>query len=163
MTARIATEFDTPKDRVACLPEGTYWVGDPCYFVPDELWMEYLQTGGEHYEIGGLTIQLSDGRLVAAHGTAYGDGVYKGSDGFGYGVDAGLLGVVQVLPGDNEPSEGLGTKVTFDQPFTVSYESGTVEIGHIRIDTDSDDDEQPYCDNCGGWTLCCCDGGEDDE
>lgn len=138
--AKIINNAGDPKDRVAVLPAGTYLIGDPCYFVPDELWMEYLRANRGDIAIEGLTVQLSDGRHVAAQRTAYGDGEYRGSDGFLYGVDAGLIGAVEALEGEEaKPAgyrEALGTKVTFNDPFQVSYEDGKITIGHIIIDTD---------------------------
>ena len=80
MTAKIVNIIGKSKDRVATLPAGTYWIGDPCYFVPDELWMEYLEANNGvdqermAFDIDGLTVQLSDGRHVASHYTAWGDG-----------------------------------------------------------------------------------------
>ena len=154
MTAKIVNTIGKAKDRVATLPAGTYWIGDPCYFVPNELWMEYLEANNGvdqermAFDIDGLTVQLSDGRHVASHCTAWGDGLYKGSDGFEYGVDAGLLGAVQVLDSDiDQGREYLGTKVTFEQPFTVSREGGTVIIGSIRIETDEDEGDDYGWDN----------------
>lgn len=144
MSAKIIDNTD-PKRRVATLPAGTYLIGDPCYFVPNDLWYEYIRANGGGVDIEGLTVQLSDGRLVAAQGTAFGDGVYKGSDGFEYVVDAGMIGAVQALEGEEAKPEGyrfaLGTKVTFDREFTVSYEDGTITIGHITIPTSGDGSE----------------------
>jgi hypothetical protein len=156
MTAKVIDNGINRRSRVAHLPAGRYAVGDPCYHVPDDLWMEYLEAGTEGdtlYDVDGKTIQLSDGRLVAAHGTAFGDGVYKGTDGFEYGVDAGLLGVVQLLDGETVDPR-LGTEVTFPAAFTVSYDEaadGTVEIGHLFIPTDADyeTEEIEYCSRCG--------------
>ena len=154
MTAKIVNIIGKAKERVATLPAGTYWIGDPCYFVPDELWMEYLEANNGvdqermAFDIDGLTVQLSDGRHVASHYTAWGDGCYEGSDGFEYGVDAGMLGAVQVLDTDiDQGNERLGTKVTFDRPFTVSRDGGTVIIGSIRIETDEDEGDDYGWDN----------------
>ena len=138
------------QDRVAHLPAGKYYVGDPCYFTPNDLWISYLDAGTDGdviYDVDGKTITLDDGRLVAAHGTAHGDGNYKGSNGEYYFVDAGLLGAVQLLPGEQIERSDLGTVVEFAEPFTVSYEDGTVFVGSISIDTDP---EQHSCSHCGG-------------
>ena len=127
------------------IPPGTYFVGDPCYAIPDDEWMPYLEHGGDNYKIEGMVITLKRDRLVASVNTAFGDGVYEGSDGNNYGVDAGLLGVVSILPGDNiEELQRLGTTRIFEEPFTVSYDThGMVHIGYISIDTDPEegDDE----------------------
>lgn len=117
------------------MPAGTYYVGDPCYSVPDERWMEYLEAArfdqpeGRRYLLAHL-----DGHPVLGIGTAYGDGEYPGSDGKYYPVDAGLIGLVPVEVGIEDPF-GVNT-VTFDEPFECSYkDKGTIVLGHIKIET----------------------------
>lgn len=116
------------------LPAGTYYVGDPCYVVPDELWDEYLHVADVNPS--GLTIQLSDGRLVAAVTTCWGDGVYADQQNRTYPVDAGMLGAVQALEGDAPAVAFLSNVVTFPNSFDVVYNEGLVIVGHIKINTD---------------------------
>ncbi len=116
------------------LPEGIYYVGDPCYSLSDELWDEYLHIAD--FYLDGKTVMLSDGRLVASVSTCWGDGVYVGSDERTYPVDAGVLGAVQAIDGDDRPPEVLAQTKVFAKPFDVTYQEGTVVIGDISIDTD---------------------------
>lgn len=153
------------------MPAGTYYVGDPCYVVPDHRWMEWLALadpdvfGENPTRTDGGTARIMnaelDGHPVLGIGTKYGDGVYVGSDGERYGVDAGLIGVVSVEIAD-ATGLSLGSVVKFDRPFTCSYEDGTIVLGHISIPTGDDDVE--YCGWCGeveDW--CSCDDSELDE
>lgn len=116
-------------------PAGTYYIGDPCYAIPNDRWMEWLEaadyTNQETYLVADL-----DGHTAIGVGTAYGDGVYGGSDGNTYGVDAGLIGAVPREVAEEGCSSNL---VTFDSPFDVSYDEGVIRIGHIRIDTSDEE------------------------
>jgi hypothetical protein len=122
------------------MPAGEYWVGDPCYAVPNDRWMEWLNAADflrqptPRYLLAEL-----DGYPVLGIGTAYGDGCYPGSDGSAYPVDAGLLGVVPVEVADSDPF-GM-RRVVFAQPFECYYDHGTITLGHIDIDTDPEDDD----------------------
>jgi hypothetical protein len=129
----------------AILPAGTYFIGDPCYIVPNDsdLWDDILTSTdyfANPYEVG-ETIML------CACSTAYGDGVYPGSDGRQYSVDAGVIGAFNVdcegveVP---ESANNLGTIYTFDTEFEVTSDiRGVIHIGHISIDTcgDGNDDD----------------------
>lgn len=126
------------------MPAGRYWLGDPCYSVPDDRWMEWLKAA-RFDEPDGRRFLLAelDGYPVMAIGTAHGDGEYPGSDGFSYPVDAGLIGLVPVeLVPEGETPFGARTE-TFDSTFTCTYEEegGVIVLGHIEIKTDWDDDE----------------------
>lgn len=123
------------------MPAGEYWIGDPCYAIPNDRWMEWLEAGGlgndppPKYQVADL-----DGYPCIGVGTAHGDGCYPGSDGASYPVDAGLIGAVAVEVVEGEPF-GM-RRVTFEHDFDVSYDhaSGTIWIGDISIQTDYDDD-----------------------
>jgi hypothetical protein len=153
--------------KVRFAPAGKYFIGDPCYGVPDEKWSDVLDNTGflGLYEEGSSNrlekcdqagIWQVDGAYVLAAPTAYGDGSYPGSDGFDYGVDAGMLGAVQLdwaLEGNTiERLKQLGTIVEFKTPVGIYYKEGTVEISSddkcITIETGDDydyeeDDGQP--------------------
>lgn len=137
----------------ATMPAGRYFVGDPCYAVPNEYWMDWLRdsykNGGADFDArtgGSPKVLLAEikGHPVLGIGTAHGDGVYGGSDGFAYGVDAGLIGLVPMsLPGaEDEVRAYLGTVVEFEEPFECRYEGGTIILGHIRIETDPEEDDE---------------------
>lgn len=84
-----------------------------------------------------------DGHPVLGIGTAFGDGAYEGNDGFRYGVDAGLLGVVPVEVAQDNALYAM-TKVVFDNPFSCRYEEdeGVVVLGHIEITTNPRNTEE---------------------
>lgn len=152
---------------IEMLPAGRYYVGDPCYAVPDEDWSDILdetgylgmfhydkfRAGEREYKPKGMQYGMYSfrGWPIAASSTAYGDGCYKDQDGNVYDVDAGMIGAV---PEDYATAEVCrretdngGQWVDFDSPFTIHYEDdeGVIHIGHIRIKTDPTADTCFYC------------------
>jgi hypothetical protein len=127
------------------MPAGEYWVGDPCYAVADERWMEWLEAADYMSEPQILLAEL-DGKPVIGISTAYGDGEYLDEQGRSYPVDAGLIGLTPVELVTGEPSEMH--KVTFANDITCSYDDGTINLGNISIDTDPDETEDS-CWRCG--------------
>lgn len=115
------------------MPAGEYYVGDPCYAVPDHLWMEWLEGAG-YMENPRYLVADVKGQPVIGVGTAYGDGSYLDGAGKIYPVDAGLIGAVPVSLAEEVPT-GMH-RFTFHSPFDVSYVDGTIFIGSIAIDTD---------------------------
>lgn len=141
------------KSESSLLPAGSYYVGDPCYFIEDDRWMEWLQSAD--YESNPKILEGSlDNFVIAAASTKYGDGSYTGSDGVSYSVDAGIIGVVpEAVAREKKITavEMLGSLVNFKENFTVSVdEDGTIEIGHISIETgdfEDDYDTEEYWDD----------------
>jgi len=140
------------------MPAGEYFVGDPCYSVPDARWSEWLSKAGIDEEpIPQFMVASLDGMAVLGIGTDHGDGVYFDQERREYPVDAGMIGLVPVELVDlgNKP-EPFGThRMTWDAPFTCTYDEsgGTIVLGSVRIPTDwdaieedlddwSDDDEE---------------------
>ena len=90
--------------------------------------------------------------VFAGCSTEYGDGQYDDEDGNSYGVDAGMIGVkhesitdlsgYDVYKVSEDDYGSLGRFVTFDEPFRVYKEGSVIVIGHIRIDTDPNYDEE---------------------
>jgi hypothetical protein len=119
------------------VPAGTYWLGDPCYSVPSDLWIPLL----ESCDFFNLPVGTVNGHKVYASPTAYGDGEYVGSDGYSYPVDAGLIGLVPEALVTEEPS-GFSRKITVDHDFIFGYEDGTIMIDTIKIPTDLDEEEE---------------------
>lgn len=117
------------------MPAGEYWVGDPCYAIRDDDWMEWLKNANYEDERRFLLADLA-GHPAIGVGTAFGDGSYLDEGGREYPVDAGLIGAVPWAISIPSPS-GMH-RFTFHRPFDVSYEEdhGTIIIGHIRIETD---------------------------
>jgi len=156
------TSENNNPEMTNVFPPGKYWIGDPCYFVPDGEWMTLLE------ETGYLGLKPSDnysekhgtfffhGYKCFAHGTAYGDGCYSDNKGFNeYGVDAGLIGIFpeHALEDDGTLSIWGGQFVEFDSEFEVGYNDGTFVFGDLEINTgdneededeDEDEDEEEY-------------------
>lgn len=133
------------------MPAGEYIVGDPCYAVPGERWMEWLEAADYQSEDSRrFMLAELDGHPIAAVGTAHGDGCYDGSDGNRYPVDAGIIGLVPTsLPGAIEEQAKYTDRspvVTFERDFQCSYEDdeGVITLGHIKITTDPDEGEDWY-------------------
>lgn len=128
------------------MPAGKYYVGDPCYVVPDHRWIEWLELADPDRE--GLKILVADldGHSILGIGTAHGDGCYEDTThGHTYPVDAGLIGVTPVEIADGEQaSANLCRIVEFTEPFTCEYDDGTIILGHISINTDWDGDDEDY-------------------
>ena len=123
------------------LPAGKYFIGDPCY-VFDQDWDDIVDL-----IFGTADTLIHNGRQLFVATTAYGDGSYRGSNGFEFGVDAGLLGAVPVELMSKTPGPKDG--VIIDAPhglvcsepvygcFVFKVVNGTT----IEIDTDFHDDE----------------------
>ena len=73
-----------------------------------------------------------------------GDGTYKDEQGRTYGVDAGLIGCINVK--DITPSELENLKdghvVEFVQDFSTFSAGGIIRIGSVCIDTDFEEIEE---------------------
>jgi hypothetical protein len=141
-------------DSSVVMPAGEYWVGDPCYSVPNERWIEWLEAADYESERTILLAEL-DGNSVLGINTAYGDGQYEDEQGRVYPVDAGLIGVTPVeVVGDQVPSGAH--RLAFANDFSCSYDKGTIILGHISINTDPADEDT--CWSCGySMDNCCCD------
>jgi hypothetical protein len=139
-----ATMFDSRKgDSVGptTLPAGTYYIGDPCYVIPDDDWMDYLDSWPVHpnphigWKDGAARYK---GKTCWHAGTAYGDGTYEDQYEHTYGVDAGLIGIVPIdlCKGTTRQLQRLGQVVIFNKSIQVYRdEDYTFRFGHIRIPT----------------------------
>ena len=115
------------------VPAGKYWLGDPCYAVPSELWMDLLNSCKVfELPIGKVT---KDGQEyeVLAFGTAYGDGCYSDQHGNSFPVDAGLIGLTPVELAEGEPFGS--TLVYFPTETICSSYGGVLTFGDYEIDT----------------------------
>jgi hypothetical protein len=118
-------------------PAGTYYIGDICYFLRDELYDGVF--GGSGYEPG-LYTRKSDGAFFMVDRTAWGDGCYNGSDGFEYGVDAGIIGIVSRSLGPEKDEDMYGGKFhTFKNPVEIKFSGGVFRFqshwDYLVIDT----------------------------
>jgi hypothetical protein len=129
------------------MPAGRYWIGDPCYAVPNDRWMEWLKAA-DYMEQPRYLIAEFDGRPVLGISTAYGDGEYYDRGGLGsFPVDAGLIGVVPVEVAQADVT-GMHL-VEFEHDFECRYDeddAGLIVLGHIEIETDP---SEPECCACG--------------
>ena len=138
------------------LDGGKYFIGDPCYVIRDEDWQRFCEEflfecdKGTAFNSG---YGVFDGRKVFAHGTAYGDGNYEGSNREEYGVDSGTIGAIPVELCDPATVEdaverGLGTIEFYPNAFDCWYEDGRFNFfnGELVIDTDPDGPSNPDSD-----------------
>lgn len=131
---------------------GKYYLGDPCYTVPNNLWHQLLDAANffePKVEAPEESFQGTiKGYTVYAFGTAYGDGAYTGTDGFTYPVDAGLIGLVPVEFGEPEAvGRKLVTVIEFTNHTRVNYRNGKMNFNYVTIDTDppfEEEDDEYY-------------------
>lgn len=124
------------------IPAGRYFLGDPCYAVPDELWHDLLASCDYFNEpVGNVA-----GHRVVAFSTAYGDGEYYDNQGRRYPVDAGLIGVVPEALATKYPREELEKLGRFVEHAgtLLSSEDGVIYLGQIAIDTK----DEPFYEDC---------------
>ena len=138
----------------AILPAGRYYIGDPCYVIPDEEWHSLLEHVN-YFEGDGLFEYK--GCKMAVYSTAWGDGLYPGycsasNSFYSFGVDAGLLGAV---PEELVSEEAKG-RIDSKELWVVVEESGSlvcwkegrglIHLGPLSIETDecADEEEDEY-------------------
>jgi hypothetical protein len=120
------------------VPPGTYVLGDPCYTVAVDDWQVLL----ESCDYFNTPIGEVKGHKILGFSTMYGDGVYRGSDGKHYPVDAGLIGLV---PYDYAASTVRDNRkivqlVKLDYPtLCTRSQEGMLTFGGIKIDTENND------------------------
>ena len=131
---------------------GKYYIGDPCYVVPDEEWdgiLEHTQFFGCN-GVGAWGGEWKGFRMFSGS-TAFGDGCYTDNQGRVYGVDAGMIGIVPFEYLDKNGVSGNGGQVIeFEHDFDVNLIEGVFYFGNIVIDTlGSEEDDDDYCWDCG--------------
>jgi hypothetical protein len=118
------------------VPAGKYVLGDPCYAVPDHLWIDLLESCGIFgLDEDGSPVGFINGHHVLGFSTAYGDGCYGGSDGYFYGVDAGLIGLVPYELAVGQEWGGQSRVVEFTVNTVCTNRGGVMQFGNIEIDT----------------------------
>lgn len=138
-TANTARDSETVEPAV--LPPGTYWVGDPCYSIPSDRWAEWLEAAYAANHRHGTEVLLADldGHAIVGVQTQHGDGSYTDRQGRTYEVDAGLIGLVPIVIGEERypRSDEAGRLITFETAVEVfRCPRGAITLGHIVIDTD---------------------------
>lgn len=121
-------------------PPGTYYIGDICYFLLEPT---YDGIYGGHGYSSGVYTQKSNGAFFMVDNTAHGDGEYRGTDGFGYGVDAGIIGIASRSLGPETDDKVYGGKLhTFKEPVEIKFQNGMFRFkshsNYLAIDTVGD-------------------------
>ena len=120
---------------------GTYYIGDLAYVMHPE-WDEFCSLTINGHNVLDGEFNLKDGRRFATFTTKWGDGTYKDEQGRTYGVDAGLIGCINVE--DITPSELENLKdghvVEFVNDFSTFSAGGIIRIGSVCIDTDFEEE-----------------------
>ena len=138
------------------LPAGKYYVGDLCYFIPNDLWHKFINetedTEGYQFKEGEGVFK---GVPYAEYYTKYGDGRYpaigskSGDRDTTLGVDSGSIGCMLI----NETTKDYKTDGGFVEDFPNDFETyefnGKLVFGHIEVETedlreDEEDDDDYY-------------------
>lgn len=126
------------KKTSVIVPAGIYILGDPCYTVPEDRWMDLLNSNCDYFEAS--PIGELDQYFVLAFGTAYGDGEYTDNTGWKYPVDSGLIGLVPWELGKHRYEENM-VKLTMMDDFECTNNDGVMKFDYIIIDTKNENDE----------------------
>lgn len=119
---------------------GIYYVGDLCYVIRDDDWDEVCSITTTRTECLHGEFALSDGRKFAMYGTYWGDGEYSDQQKRRYLVDSGTIGCVLMSDLDDIADTHGGQVIEFKEDFYTSRsDDGVIKIGHITINTRSDD------------------------
>lgn len=114
------------KTRASISSNKGFYIGDVCYVLSDEI---YLEQWGQGYHFMDGEITTDNGYEFGVAGTAYGDGVYRDQHYNVYGVDAGVLGIVPLeLVEDEEKANDLGTVFYGAGVATMVAEFGDFEF-----------------------------------
>ncbi len=136
----MTTMTVTAKAWTVTVPAGRYFLGDPCYAVPNEYWTPLLESC-DFFD--GSPVGQANGAQVLAFGTAWGDGTYNDQHGNCYPVDAGLIGLTPIALAQQHPDfetlESLGHFVDFERSTTCTKKAGVLTFGNYAIDTDESD------------------------
>jgi hypothetical protein len=131
---------------------GKYVIGDICYFLSDNVYDNFW--GKEK----GYSEGFYPEQGFAVAGTAYGDGTYTGTDGKEYGVDAGIIGIVEISKAVKLSKWGNkipGRIINVNEEVSFAFGNGIftfiIDGNELEINTkDEEEEEENYsCDNCG--------------
>jgi len=158
------------KDPRTSLPAGTYYIGDPCYVIKDEDWMQALdetnffnmfpsaeatvkrEYNDKHMMNGIFLCEIdtgikdSESYLLAASSTAWGDGCYNCFDGYEKigecGVDAGLIAAIPVaMIKEHGQESGLDLGVIHDFDHPFGIEYSDGTISFGNVKVYTGDDD----------------------
>lgn len=140
------------KALATTVPAGTYYFGDPCYAVPDQFWMDLLNSCDFFSD---TLVGTVNGFTVYSAGTMYGDGLYRDSLGREFPVDAGMIGLTPVALAELDTEafkdgklEVFGSHlITLTEPTVfLSDGKGNITLGDVVIPTGADN-ESDFCDD----------------
>lgn len=136
------------------MPAGKYYIGDLCYVMADEEWLDICDITIQGTRVLEGEFQLKDGRRFAMYSTAYGDGVYYDEYGHSYSVDSGSIGCIlldDIKYVDNfDQFLDVGAILEFDENFVTwggrgeSDWEGMIQFGHVVIETTPSYEEEDY-------------------
>jgi hypothetical protein len=133
-------------------PPGKYFIGDPSYTMTEEEWSMILNhTNRFNFDTTRVASVNHKGFELVAATTAYGCGEYKGSNGVLYGVDSGIIGIMDIKSIDTtkfpeSKLNNLACVIKIDRPFKVlvheknNSKHGLFKFGNISIDTRGSDE-----------------------
>ena len=139
------------------MPAGEYYIGDLCYVMTSEEWLEVCDLTIQDTRLIEGEFQLKDGRKFAMYSTAYGDGTYYDHYGFSYSVDSGSIGCIRMEDikdnknaslGDTQNLLDLGAIQNFDTDFVTGGGrgepgwEGLIQFGHVVIETNPIEEEE---------------------
>lgn len=121
------------------LPQGEYWVGDPCLALPHEDWKN-LFLNSEQFPYNNMFGAMYKGKLIIGIEAERGDGRYTDNEGYVYTVDSGFVGFVPKIFIKKEENEErnlsrLGRFVDFKEEFQVSVNKHGIMYEKINIST----------------------------
>lgn len=122
------------------IPAGKYWLGDPCYVIRSNDWIEFCNEFSSEEDKDNSYIKLKDVNVLAFP-TYHGDGCYSDQNGNQFSVDAGLIGLVphEYLENSSESDstsyDHLGTVVEFAEDTLCFTVDGILTFGNYIIDT----------------------------
>ena len=166
-TPNAAAHLDSMNTDARTLPAGTYFLGDPCYAVPDERWETLLEQVDYFTDPG--TIGTVDGHPVVAFAIGN-DHAFTDATGHEYATDAGLIGLTPMALAnpDTDGDRGRwlaesGRIVTLTSEFTAHRDGDTLVFGPYTVHPAPEADESG-CATCGGEVVIgFCKSGCDDE
>jgi|LakMenE18May11ns_1017448.scaffolds.fasta_scaffold9376347_2 hypothetical protein len=136
------------------MPKGKYYIGDLCYVMADDEWLDICDITIQGTRVLEGEFQLKDGRRFAMYSTAYGDGVYYDEYGHSYSVDSGSIGCIlldDIKYVDNfDQFLDVGAILEFDENFVTvggrgeSDWEGMIQFGHVVIETTPSYEEEEY-------------------
>ena len=135
------------------MPAGEYYIGDLCYVMSEEEWLEICDITIQGTRVLEGEFQLKDGRRFAMYSTAYGDGWYYDYYGHSYSVDSGSIGCIRITDIKANKHKNLldsGAIQHFDTDFVTGGGrgepdwEGTIQFGHVVIETNPVEEEEEY-------------------